>query len=169
MKGKMWTILKFDKKQIHTLENEIKKKLGSKFLIYRPKVLVKIKSKNRFIKKELDILGDYLFCFHQEFKKNIVLENLKFCRGIKQFIYGYRETQKEIVEFISKCKQNESSEGYISNNFLELLIGSKYKFVSGPFSDRIFKLIEINNLRLSITLGHIKTSIERDKFLINPA
>ena len=65
----MWTIFKFDKKQIHILEKEIKNKLGDEFLIYRPKVLIKIKSKNRLIKKELDILGDYLFCFHQEFKK----------------------------------------------------------------------------------------------------
>ena len=164
----MWTIFKFDKKQIHILEKEIKNKLGDEFLIYRPKVLIKIKSKNRLIKKELDILGDYLFCFHQEFKKNIILENLKFCRGIKH-IYGYKETQKEIVEFIGKCKQNENSDGYISNDFLELLVGSNYKFVSGPFTNRIFKLLEINKFRLRIALGHIKTSIERNKFLINPA
>lgn len=165
----MWIIFKFDKKKFHILENEIKKKLGSEFLIYRPKVLIKTKSKNKFIKKELYILGDYLFCFHQEFKKKIVLENFKFCRGLKNLIYGYKETQKEIVEFINKCKKNESSEGYISNNFLELLVGSNYKFISGPFSNKIFKLLEINKFKLRITLGNIKTSIERDKFLINPA
>ena len=164
----MWTIFKFDKRQFHLLENEIKNKLGNDFIIYWQQILIKKKSKNKLIKKELDILGDYLFCFHQELKKNKIIENLKFCKGIKHFIYGYKETQKEIVDFINKCKKNENSDGYISNDFLELLVGSNYKFVSGPFSNKIFKLLEINKFRLRIALGHIKTTFERNKFLINP-
>ena len=160
----MWSIFKFEKKQFHTLKNEIRNKLGNNFIIYRPQILInKHDGKNKLIKKEVDILGDYLFCFHKEFQKNKITEKLKFCKGIKYFIYGYKETQKEIIDFINKCKKNENKDGYISNDFLELLVNSNYKFASGPFSNKIFKILEINKFRLRIALGNIKTTINKNK------
>ena len=87
----MWTILKFEKKQFFSLNNEIKNKLGNNFLIYRPKILINLFNKNKKPKKkEIDIMGDYLFCFHKDFKHNAVLESLKFCRGVKYFINGHK-------------------------------------------------------------------------------
>ena len=43
----MWTILKFEKKQFFSLNNEIKNKLGNNFLIYRPKILINLLNKNK--------------------------------------------------------------------------------------------------------------------------
>ena len=120
------------------------------------------------LKKEIDIMGDYLFCFHEDFKNNMVLERLKFCKGIKYFVQGYKETQNEIVDFIKKCKNYETEQGYISNDFLELLENTYYKFSSGPFTGKIFKILEINKFKLRIALGNVKTTINKNKFLINP-
>lgn len=163
----MWTIIKFEKKQFNTLINEIKLKLDNNFMIYRPKMLINFYKKNKILKKEIDLMGDYLFCFHKDFKKNNVLENLKFCRGIKHFIYGHKETQKEIIEFIDKCRKHENNDGYISNDFFELMENSDYRFASGPFTNRIFKILEINKFKLRIALGNVKTTIYKNKFLIN--
>ena len=165
----MWTILKYEKKQFFSLNNEIKNKLGDNFLIYRPRMLINLLKKNKKSKKkEIDLMGDYLFCFHKDFKKNSVLESLKFCRGVKYFINGHIETQNEIKNFIEKCKKNENDQGYISNDFFELIENTHYKFASGPFTSKIFKILEINKFKLKIALGRVRTTIEKNKFLINP-
>jgi hypothetical protein len=164
----MWTILKFEKKQFFSLNNEIKNKLGNNFLIYRPKILINLLNKNKKPKKKvIDLMGDYLFCFHKTFNQIAVLESLKFCRGVKYFINGHIETQNDIKNFIEKCKKNENNKGYISNDFFELLENSHYKFVSGPFTSKIFKILEINKLKLKIALGNVKTTIDKNKFSIN--
>ena len=165
----MWTILKYEKKQFFSLNNEIKNKLGDNFLIYRPRMIINLLKKNKkFKKKEIDLMGDYLFCFHENFKQNEVLESLKFCRGVKYFINGHIETQNEIKNFIEKCKKNENDKGYITNDFFEMLENSHYKFASGPFTSKIFKILEINKFKLKIILGSVRTTIEKNKFLINP-
>ena len=61
-------------------------------------------------KKEIDLMGDYLFCFHKISRQIAVLESLKFCRGVKYFINGHIETQNDIKNFIEKCKKNENEQ-----------------------------------------------------------
>ena len=43
------------------------------------------------IKKEFNLLGDYLFCFHKNFKNSNTLNNLKFTRGLKYFLSGFKK------------------------------------------------------------------------------
>ena len=43
---------------------------------------------------------------------------------------------------------NENDEGYLSTNFLQLNIKSKYKFTSGPFTEKIFEIINLQKKRL---------------------
>ena len=50
----MWTILKYEKKQFFSLNNEIKNKLGDNFLIYRPRMLINLLKKNKKSKKKGD-------------------------------------------------------------------------------------------------------------------
>ena len=61
----MWTIIKSNKKKINFLKNDLTKNLGNDFIIYNPKILVEKYKKNKLIKKEFDLLGDYLFSFHK--------------------------------------------------------------------------------------------------------
>lgn len=163
----MWTILKFDKNQFYNLNNDIKNLVGKNFKIYRPKILINKNNKKKLVSKELDILGDYLFCFHEEFTKSTITQKLQFCKGVKFLIHGFKESQADIVEFIKKCKEHENHQGYISNNLIDMIVNSDYKFANGPFSNKIFKILEVNKSNLYIALGNIKTSINKDKFLIN--
>ena len=74
----MWTVLKFDKKSFHLLKEDRKKKVGDDCVIYRPKVLVQKYRNNKLISTKLDVLGDYLFCFHKSFQKKSTINKLKF-------------------------------------------------------------------------------------------
>ena len=57
----MWAILKFDKKNLSTLREDLKKKLGKDFKLYIPKLRIQKYKNNKLISKEFNLLGDYLF------------------------------------------------------------------------------------------------------------
>ena len=62
----MWTVIKFEKKQINFLREDLTKKLGSNYKIYIPKIKIQKYKKNKLISKEVSVLGDYMFCFHKQ-------------------------------------------------------------------------------------------------------
>ena len=119
-------------------------------------------------KKEFDLLGDYLFCYHNGFVKKRLLEQLKFTRGVKYFLNGFISSQNEIKKFIEKCKNIENEKGYIKHSFYDLEIDKYYKFSSGPFTDKIFKIIELQKNKIDILMGNIKTKIKKKEFLFTP-
>ena len=43
----MWTIIKFDKKKLSFLKEDLKNKFGSNYSIYSPKLLIKKYRKNK--------------------------------------------------------------------------------------------------------------------------
>ena len=114
----MWAILKFDKKKINFLRRDFQEKLGKDYIIYTPKILVKKYRKNVVINKEISLLGDYLFCFHKNFKNPNIVNQLKFVRGLKYFLEGFLLSQNEIQNFVNNCKELEDTKGYITQNIL---------------------------------------------------
>ena len=165
----MWTIIKFDKKKLASLKNDLELKLGEGLNIYIPKIFIKKYRKNKFVGREFDLLDNYLFCFHEKFKDKQTINNLKFTKGLKYFLNGFILSQNEIRKFIEKCKNSEDKNGYLSQTFFELYINSNYKFYSGPFSEKIFKIIDLQKNKINILLGNIKTTINKNKFLFSQA
>ena len=164
----MWTVLKFDKKKLHFLKEDLTQKLGKDFILYNPKIKIQKFKKNKLTDIEFDILGNYIFCFHKNFNKENIFNNLRFCRGLKYFLNGQYESQLEIKKFIEKCKSLEDKRGYISKTLFELIINSSYEFSSGPFSEKIFKIINLQKNKIDILMGNIKTTINKQKFLFKP-
>ena len=164
----MWTVIKFEKKQINFLREDLTKKLGSNYKIYIPKIRVQKYKKNKLISKEVSVLGDYMFCFHKQFNSKFTIEALKFVRGLKYFLTGHNDSQDDIESFIKKCSKLEDKNGYISKDLFELEINKSYKFSSGPFTDKIFKLINLQKDILKISMGNLSTSINRKKYLFTP-
>ena len=164
----MWTIIKFDRKNIGILKEDFKKKLGKDVTIYSPKLLIQKYKKNKPFNKEFNLLGDYLFCFHRDFKNPETLNLLKFTRGLKYFLGGFNESQDEIEKFIKKCKESENAKGYLTQNFFDICKNSNYKFTSGPFSERIFKIINLQKNKINILLGNIRTTIKNEEFSFTP-
>ena len=159
----MWTVLKFDRNCLEFMISDLKKKLGDDFEIYCPKILIQSYKNNKLINKEHNILGDYIFCFHKSFEKSSSLETLRFTKGLKYFLGGYKKTQSEIQTFIKKCKALENDKGLLSQIFFHLSNNIKYKFSSGPFTDMIFKIIDYNKNRINLVLEGMKSSIKLNR------
>jgi hypothetical protein len=162
----MWTVLKFNKKKINLLYQDLELKLGKDIKIYRPKVIFERFKNNKLIKKEADLLGDYLFCYHEKLT-SFNLSHLSFLRGLKYLLTTCSNSQLEINNFINLCKKAENKDGYISENFFELVCNQEYKFSSGPFAEKIFKIVNLQKNRINIVMGNIKTSITKGKYLFS--
>jgi len=164
----MWAVIKFDKKNIYLLKEDFYEKIGKDCIIYRPKILIQKYKNNKLINKEFDILGDYLFCFHKDLGKKSTINQLKFSKGLKYFLDGFVEFQQDVKSFIEKCKNLEDDKGYISQSLFEININSNYKFSTGPFAEKIFKIISFQKNKINILMGNLKTTINKKEFLFNP-
>ena len=82
---------------------------------------------------------------------------------------GFKEFQTDIKTFIQKCKNLEDRKGYISQSLFDININSDYKFTTGPFTEQIFRIIEIQKNKVNIMLGKVKTTINHKDFLFSPA
>ena len=164
----MWTIIKFDKKKLELLKKDLKEKLGEDFTIYKPKLAFKKYKNNKLINKEFNLLGDYLFCFHKKFEDSKVINSLVYTRGLKYFLNGFVESQSEVRSFIQKCKNSEDKSGYLCNQFYELKVNSSYQFFSGPFTNAIFKIIELQKHKINVLIGDLKTTVNKKEFLFKP-
>ena len=76
---------------------------------------------------------------------------------------GYRENQDEIIKFIEFCKSFENKDGYIMPAFFKTMIAKKAKFISGPFTNMIFEILERQKNKLKILMGNIVTTISDKK------
>ncbi len=164
----MWTIIKFDKKNLEFLKKNIKKKLGNEVEFYLPKLFIQKYKNNKLIGREFNLLGDYLFFFHKNLENKEILNTLQFTRGLKYFLEGFSGSQNEIEFFIKNCKNSENSEGYLTNSFFNLSLDREYKITSGPFSEKIFKIISLQKNKINVLLGNFKTSIDKKDFSFSP-
>ena len=164
----MWTVLKFDKKVLALLKTDLFLKLGKNFKIYIPKLKIQKYKNNKLINKEINLLGDYLFFYHENLANKEMIENLKFARGLKCILQGFEVCQNDINNFVEKCKSSECENGYVSKDFFNLELNRAYKFSSGPFTDKIFQIINFQRNRIKIIMGNIETTINKKKFLYIP-
>ena len=75
---------KFNKDQLSFLKSELKNKFGKDFKFYCPKIIIEKFKNNKLVKKECNLLGDYLFCFNDVFKEKIT-KQLNNIKGVKYF------------------------------------------------------------------------------------
>ena len=59
----MWAIIKVDLKKLSLFNEDLKKKLGSEFKIYVPKIKIQMYKKNKLINKNIPLFGNYVFFF----------------------------------------------------------------------------------------------------------
>ena len=164
----MWTVIKFEKKKINIFKEDLKKKFGGNFQIYCPQLIVQNYQNNKLKEKSINLLGDYLFCFHSKYCNDNNIELLKFTRGVKYLINGFKESQVEIDNFIKNLKSLENEKGHLTHSVYQIEINKIYKFTSGPFTQKIFKIINLNKDKIDVLIDNIKTRINRKKFLFKP-
>lgn len=164
----MWIIIKINKKKIFTLKKELFFKLGNGIKFYSPTIKLKKFIKNKILSTESPLLGDYLLCFNQNFKNESIINSIKYSRGLKYILSNFINSQKEIEDFVKKCKQNEDLNGYIKQSFFNFEQKENCKFISGPFTNFVFDILKENKKSLDIILGDYKVSVSKEQNLFRP-
>ena len=165
----MWIVLKYKKNEFNFLKQDFKKALGDLPLIFRPKIKYQKLIRNKLQFLENDILGDYLICYHEEFRNIKTLSILQNLKGLKYFLTNSKSNQKEIINFIEYCKSNQGIDGYIKQSFFEFSNIKKGMFLGGPFTNIIFNVIENQKNRLKILIGNTKITITKNlNYLYRP-
>jgi len=164
----MWTVIKFNKKYFSLLKNQLKKKIGNDIIFYYPKTVYQFYKNCKIINKEVGLLDDYVLCFHKEFKKENTIKECRNTIGLQYFLKEYNNYQNEITDFIEKCKNLENKNGYISENIFDIKLNNNYKFFSGPFTNLIFKIIEIQKNKIKILIGNIETIVKKEEYCFKP-
>ena len=106
-----------------------------------------------------------MFCYHKSFRDENIFYTLKFLKGVKDVLLNSQFSQNEILDFIKICKKYENEKGYMCSSFFNLILNKKYKFLSGPFAEKIFTIIEKNKNKINILIGNLKTSVNKKDFL----
>ena len=164
----MWAILKFERKELGLLKSQLKERLGKDHSIYQPKMMMQSFKKNKLIKKEFNLLGNYLFLYNKSETEKILIDKIKYLKGVKYFLNGFSIYQTEIKDFINKCRSSENEQGFISQSFLEIKMDIDYKFSSGPFTQKIFKIIDVQKNKIKILMGSISATINKKDQLFSP-
>lgn len=164
----MWIVAKINSKEISIFKKNLIEKTGKKIEFYYPKILFKKFSGNKFSEKEKPVIEEYLFCYHPNFLIKNFLENFKYIKGLKYFLPNSIIDQKNIINFINHCKKNENEKGFLSPSFFKSILKDKGQFLSGPFKNLIFNIIEKKEKILRIQIGNINTTITSNNYLYKP-
>ena len=165
----MWIVLKYKRSELVFLRQDFKKILGDLPLIFRPKFKYQKLVKNKLHFLEKDVLDDYLICYHEKFQNSTIMTVLKNLRGLKYFLANSKTNQKEIENFIDYCKKNQDENGYIKQSFFKFSNIKKGKFLSGPFTNMIFSVIENQGHKLKILIGKVTMTITKNSnYLYRP-
>ena len=164
----MWAILKIKKNSFDIIKRDFEKKLSNTCIFYRPGILMQKYKNNKIIYEKNYLLGEYVFCFNKNFNNKAFINNLKTTRGLKYILDGFSNAQEKIELFIKKCKKLENEKGLIAENIFNLNFKTKYKFISGPFTGQLFKIINFKKNNIDILIGNLKTNIKKKGYLFNP-
>ena len=166
----MWVVAKIKKREIGIFKEELIKKAGKDIQFYCPKIEYHQHFKNKVYRLEKFVLENYIFCYHTNFSKSIFMNKLRFIKGLKYFLNGYCQNQNEIIRFIEYCKHSENNKGYLTQIFFKSIITKKAKFISGPFTNMMFEILNKQKNKLKIIVGNVVTTIsDNSNYLYRPA
>ena len=159
----MWIVARVKIKEINIFKKKLFEKLGKDIKFYHPKIEYYKYFKDKPKRIELPILENYIFCHHEKFNEANFLGIIKFTKGLEYFLKGHVLAQKEIIKFINYCKTFENEKGFIVQAFFKSSMVKKGRFLSGPFSNLVFDILEKQNNKLKILIGNVVATISDNK------
>ena len=159
----MWLVAKIKIKNLNTFKKNLAEKIGTDIKFFNPKIEYHKYYGDKVKRFEKFILENYIFCYHSKFKKTNFVNEIKFLKGLEYFLEGYNQNQNNIIKFIEYCKTFENENGYLTQSFFKTIISKKARFISGPFTNMIFEIIEKQKNKLKILVGNVVTTIPDNK------
>ncbi len=154
----MWIVVKYKKGGEHQLIENIQKKIQSSIEYYVPKIKYKLFKNNSSYMYEENILNNYMFIKSEKFKYKNYLDLIQFTKGLILILNNYKISQKNIINFLVKCKTHEKN-GFISSSFFSFIEKTNFIFLTGPFYKKIFKIIRKRNNFLDISVNNLSLKV----------
>lgn len=165
----MWLVAKFKKNELGTFKRNLKEKLKSNLIFYQPKFLKESSKRNKKIFKEIPLIGNYVFIFHRELSKSSLVNFLSSTKGLEYFLEKSILSQSQINNFINSCKNFEDCKGYIKPNYFKNLLDLKARFLSGPFINQVFQVIEKKENYMKIIMNDLEIKFsDKTNYLYRP-
>jgi hypothetical protein len=165
----MWVIAKINYKEVEIFKSYLKKFLGSEISFYNPSICIEKINKRKIIKHTKQLLTSYIFCYHKNFQDENTINQIRDLKGLNYFLKNYKLSQDQILSFINNCKKFENKDGYVSPSFFKHLLSNKAKFISGPFTNLFFEIIEKQKSKMKIKIGNLAVAIlDNNKYLYQP-
>ena len=165
----MWLVAKIKKNEINVFKKKLNEKFKNEIKFYYPKIQVHKYEKNKFKKIEKLILENYIFCYHKKFEDLKSISEVKFVKGLDYFLNGYLQNQEQVIKFINFCKKSENEDGYLTLSFFKSIVSKKAEFVSGPFTNMVFDILERQKNKMKILIGNMVTTIsDNNNYLYRP-
>ena len=158
----MWVVAKYKANELNILKKSFNKILGEMPEFYKPKIKYEKFIKNKLRVFEKNILENYIICRHEKFKDRKVINTLKNCRGLIYFLNGFECNQQELDTFVKFCKSHEGPNGFLHQSFFNVIKNTKAKFISGPFTQMIFDIVEDKGKKLKVLLNNINVTISKN-------
>ena len=155
----MWVVAKIKLKNLNVFKKDLVKKVGNDIEFYQPKIEYHRYFGDKIKRFEKFILENYIFCYHERFQKFSFVNQVKFLKGLEYFLHGYNLNQDNIIKFIKYCKSFENEKGYLTQSFFKTIIAKKAQFISGPFTNMIFEILEKQKNKLKILVSNIVMTI----------
>ena len=165
----MWVVAKIKKNESNIFMGELIKEFDSEIKFYNPKIQYQKYIKNKIKKIEKSILENYIFCYHATLDQRKVMRKARFFKGLDYFLQGNFQDQNEIIRFIDHCKSYENKDGYLTEGFFKTMISGKAQFLSGPFTNMIFEILQKQKNKLKILIGNFVTTVQDNRnYLYRP-
>ena len=79
------------------------------------------------------------------------------------------DNHNAIIKFIKHCKTYENEKGYLTQSFFKTMVVKKAQFISGPFTNMIFEILEKQKNKLKILVSNIVMTIpNKTNYLYRP-
>ena len=118
----MWVVAKVKTKSLNLFKKNLAEKIGDDVKFYNPKFEYHKYFGNKLKKFEKSVLENYIFCYHEKFKKSSSINEIKFLKGLIYFLDGCNQNQNQILKFIKYCKSFEDDKGYLTQSFFKTII-----------------------------------------------
>jgi|TARA_Y100000031_G_C8179435_1_gene365709 hypothetical protein len=158
----MWIVAKYKINEFYNLKDSFSKILDGKAEFYNPKIKYQKYINNKLKIYSKNILDNYLFCRHDEFVDKKKISLLKNSRGLIYFLQGCESNQKNLNNFVEFCKSNEDSAGFLKQSFFSVAKKTKGQFISGPFTQMFFDILEDKEKKLKVLLNNINVTISKN-------
>ena len=165
----MWVIAKIKHAELNTFKRELRKKFDENLVFYNPKIRFEKIIKNKVKKCSKLLLESYIFCYHEYFRNTKLIQQLKFIKGLSFFLYNCDLNQSLIVNFIKYRKNFEDKDGFFKSSFFKTIVSKKAKFISGPFANMFFDIIEKQKRKIKIIVGNVIAIVpDKKNYLYRP-